>query len=53
MQEPLCLHNIVLVSICFRIVLTQIIPRVYEDSLTLTYSIFGRYYNLDTHGKVF
>jgi hypothetical protein len=37
MQEPTYLCKIALVSICFRMVFTQIITPVYKDSLTLTY----------------
>ena len=53
LQEPWYLGKIALVSIWFRLVLTQIITRGYKDSLTLTYppiSIFDWNYNSDTHG---
>ena len=39
MQEPTYLCKIALVSICFGMVFTQIITRVYKDSLTLTYPL--------------
>ena len=37
MQDPSYLGKIALVSIGFKMVLTQITPRVYKDSFTLTY----------------
>ena len=37
MQELSYLCRFTLVSICYRMLLTQIITRVYKDSLTLTY----------------
>ena len=37
MQEPTYLSKIVLETICLEMVLTQIIIRVYKDSITFTY----------------
>ena len=51
--RALYMGEIVEVSICFRMVLTQILSRVYNDPLTgdtFEISIFDGHYNFDTHG---
>ena len=53
MQEPSYLGKTVLVSMWFRMVLTQILTRVQKDFPALTcpqISIFDWYHNFDTHG---
>lgn len=50
MQIPLCLRKITLLSIQFRVILTQTVTWMYQESLPLyIQSIFDWCYSFDTH----